>query len=85
MNVRCLDCQRFSFERAGEEWARKGVGCCEDRIAAMKFDPMLERDCLKFEPAEARVTAKRAEWMRKVKAEIDSQEAARKRAFGRFA
>lgn len=83
--VRCMSCRRFSFERSGAEWARKGVGCCEEHIAAMKFDPMKERDCLKFEPSEARVTAKRSEWMRKSKAEIDAQEAARKRAFGRVA
>lgn len=65
--VHCLDCRRFSFERAGREWAGKGVGCCEDHITALKFDPERDRWCGRHERAEQAIVAKRVEWMAKVR------------------
>lgn len=79
-DVRCLDCNRFSFDRAGREWASKGVGCCEDHIKAMMFDPERQRDCGQFAMADQRVIAKRVEWMRQVKAELTEKERERTRA-----
>lgn len=78
-SVRCLDCLRFSFERAGREWASKGVGCCEDHTAALKLDPERDRWCWNHERAESSVVVKRVEWMAKVRERQAEEERYRRR------
>ena len=77
-DVRCLNCAKFSFDRAGEEWKRKGVGCCELRIQAVKFNPARDRECSYFTPAEARVIELRTRWMQEVQREQAAQEKLRR-------
>lgn len=57
--ARCIECSRFSLQAAQPEWQRKGYGCCEKRIKAMKYEAIKSRDCGCFDAIDAGQVRKR--------------------------